>query len=297
MNRPIVIFDGNNTLFRAYYKFTGMKSRNGSSTSCIYGLPYISRRIINKFDAEKVYMVFDGGKSEFRKNILPEYKKRDPKIGFDIDDFIAQKNVTMELLYYMGCFVVQKPGDEADDWICYLTNKFTRKGKQVVIISADKDFRQLLNENVMIYDPGKDLKITHKNIKRLVGYEANQCVDYLCLDGDSSDKIPGYPGMGEKRCLDFFNKYSSIKEYINSEDKLKLPEKSKLEIIYKRNRQLIDLQYYYRKFTRKEKSTPLLFKEKPIVNNLKVREISIKYNINTFLEPDFLKPFKNLKNG
>ena len=293
-NKTALIVDGNNNLFRAFYKFTGMRTQQGSSTSCIYGFPYIIRKVINKFKPDIAYMVFDGGKSEHRLKVLPNYKNREKKIGFDYDDFIRQKDMVMEIMYNMGCYVIQERHTETDDWIMVLTRKLKKQGYGVIILSADKDFHQLLCDGVMQYAPTKDLKITHKNVKRHYGYEANQCVDYLCIDGDSSDKIPGYPGMGEKRIADFFSKFSSINEYLASDESIKILDKKKLEVIYKRNRKLIDLSYFYRKHLRKKK-IPYMFGKEPKVSIKYVSRLCRKQNINTFLEPDFLTPFKSLK--
>jgi DNA polymerase-1 len=281
--------DGNNLLYRAYYKFRGLTSPGGKPTSCIYGFPFILKSVISKFNPDFVYVVFDGGRDRHRIKIHPEYKKREQKLGFDYEDFKKQKEEVMALCTRLNCQVIFKQDMEADDLIYLLTRRL--EGKKL-ILSSDKDFNQLLSNGVEIYNPSKEVKVTLKSIERHFGYTAEQTVDYLILTGDKSDNIPGYPGIGEKRAMGFLKEYSSIRKYLKEEKHHKLINNALLAEIYARNKYLIDLRYFYRKYLL-GLQIPLF--GKPLFDAVYVAKISRQYSINTFSKTDFLKIFKDLK--
>lgn len=291
-NKTILIVDGNNLLFRCYFKFSGMVSKKGVPSSMVFGYPYVLKSLIGKFKPIKVFNVFDGGRSRERLRILPTYKQKDPKLGFDIDDFRVQKEEVMKLVSAINTDVVWKKYQEADDLIYMLVRKY-QKTHNVVIVSSDKDFNQLVSEKVICHNPHKGIEITLKNMKHRFGYEAHECVDYLILDGDNSDNIPGYKGMGEKRIREFLDMHSSIKNYLSSNMQYKSINNALLADIYRRNKYLIDLAYYYRKFNRKMKIPVIYFRN--VFDKYYLWEIADKYDITTFKKKDFIETFKQIK--
>ena len=287
----ILLIDGNNLLFRCYYKFAGMVSKSGTPSSMVFGYPYTLRSAINKFNPYMVINVFDGGKDNNRLGIHQDYKKREPKLGFDIEDFKVQKEMVMKLLLSLNNHVVWERYKEADDFIYSLVRKYKKK-YDIIIVSSDKDFNQLVEKGVTCFNPHKGISITHKNMKRHFGYDPYECVDWLILDGDSSDNIPGYKGLGPKTIRAFLDEHSSIKKYLKGGFSFKRINNELLATVYKRNRYLIDLAYFYRKFNRK---TSIPFYGIPKFDRDKIWRISTNYDINTFLKTDFQKPFKKLK--
>jgi len=301
MNR-IVIFDGNHLAYRAYYKFGNLKTIDGERTGVIYGMPYVAESLIRKLGPDKVAVVFDGGRHKSRIKILPEYKRRDPKLGFDRDDFYRQKDIGLEIFKALGLRVAWKKGFEADDIIAQITRRYYSKGWEVVIVSADKDFHQLLrpfNENedgggpVMMYNVSKGKMIDEYTLRLIYKYKPNQCVDFLCLTGDKSDNISGYPGIGEKRALKFLDEFGSIKNFLKDDGLIfgKM-DKQKLKKVYRRNRKLIDLKYFYRNYLIKES---IHWVNLGLFDEVNLREICNKYEINTFLKSQFINTFKNLQ--
>jgi len=290
-NKTVIVVDGNNLLYRCYFKFSGMVSKKGEPSSIMFGYPYVLKSLIGKFKPVSVYNVFDGGRSPERLKILPDYKKREPKLGFDIDDFRKQKSLLMEYLPYFNTYVTQKRKQEADDLIYQLVRRL-KKSYNVIIVSSDKDFIQMIDDNVICHNPSKGIEITRKNVKHRYGYNPEECVDWLILDGDKSDNIPGLSGMGKKRIREFLDTYSSIANYLNNNMQYKKLDNALLADVYKRNKYLIDLAYYYRKFNRKMKLTHI---GKPDFNPLKIREIADRFDIFTFNKKDFLQTYKKLK--
>lgn len=292
-----LIIDGNNLLHRAYHKYKNMVSSDGVPSSMVFGFPYILNSLINLHKPNKVIVAFDGGKDKARLKVLPDYKKRDIKGDFNYDNFIDQKKEVQRILECLGIPFSSKKGLEADDIIWLYARRYSRKG-QVVIVSTDKDFIQLIDKNISIWNPWKNERITHLNYNKYYPFSPEQCVDYLTLDGDTSDNIPGYPGVGEKTAITFLETYGSIKNYLED---LSLPEHKKIKRnvladIYKRNKLIIDIRFFC-------KTTKLKIKDIDLIDTQKIdkRELAIissKYSITTFNKQNFILTFKNLlKNG
>ena len=296
MNR-IVIFDGNHLAYRAYYKFGNLKTIDSVRTGVIYGMPYIAESLIRKLGPDKAVIVFDGGSHESRLKLLPDYKKRDKKLGFDAEDFFRQKDAGRDIFMALGLKVAWKRHFEADDIITQIARRYSRKGWEVVIISADKDFYQLIKPlskdgAIMMYNVSKNKMVDDYSFRISHNHRTDQSVDYLCLTGDKSDNIPGYPGIGEKRGIDFLEKFGSIKDFLNSDEKFGKMDKEKLREIYRRNKKLIDLKYFYRTYMAKE-SIPWLNPDAKLDMDKLTSTLS-QYEIASFLKPQFINTFKNL---
>lgn len=292
-----LIIDGNNLLHRAYHKFKNMKSKEGQNTSILFGFPFILKSLIDLNKPSGVLVVFDGGRSKIREEVLPDYKKREKKPDFDYDDFTFQKEELKKLLTHLCIPHTEIPGNEADDIIWYYARNFKRKGEHSFIVSTDKDFNQILSKNVSIWHPWKNKRITHKNVELIYGYTPEQCVDYLILDGDKSDHIPGYPGVGPKTALKFINNYGSIKEYLYTEGvkEDKKIKKKELEKLFLQNRIVIDLRLYLRRYMDKS-IIKIHHPAKAEINVPEIRYYESKYNITSFNNKRFITAFQKLLN-
>lgn len=293
MRRALVI-DGNHVTYRAYYKFKNLKTIGGINTSIVFGIPRILESLVRKFDyPDKVIVVFDGKKSKYRLGILPEYKQRDQKLGFDREDFIRQRQEAMDALGFLAVPVVYHKNYEADDLIALLTRRLPKY--HITIVSGDKDFNQLISETIDVYNVNKGKLLTLDNAYKELGYRADQTVDFLSLWGDSSDNISGYPGIGEVRAKKFLEQFGSIKEFLKGDEKFGKTDKILLKEIAFRNKKLIDLKYYYRKNLLKSK-IPYYSNNKDIDLSAFKRFCAIN-ETNSFLKPQFINTFKKLING
>lgn len=291
MRNKHLIIDGNNLAHRAYHQFKSMASKEGKNSSIVFGLPHILESLVRSQKPDRVLVVFDKGVDENRRKVLPEYKKREHREDFDYDNFIEQKRDVQRMLEYLGIPYIQPDQGEADDIIWLYARKYRRQNDQVVIVSTDKDFIQLLGKGISIQNPWKKIRITHKNVTNFYPYTAEQCVDYLILVGDKSDNIPGISGVGEKTAMKFLNTYGSIKEYLRGDaPEDKKITRSKLEPIYLRNRLLIDIRLFCRRYI-KEVAKPL-YKES--INKKELALLCSKYSITTFTKNNFLKTFERL---
>ena len=197
----------------------------------------------------------------------------------------------MNLLVCLGVKIVEIPKREADDVIWLLAKRLKRKN-QVVILSSDKDFNQLISENISIYNPKAGKRITHLNCFDEVGYHPHQCVDWLIMDGDTSDNIKGVPGVGPAKIKDFFKNYDSLKSYlISPKEELKYLPRHILEDIFLRNRIMIDIRLFTKRYF--DKSELFIRIPKRKINKAEFNMICSKYEISSFDER-FIKNFKKL---
>lgn len=291
MKNKILIIDGNNLLYRAYYKFSNLRTSKKVLSGIVYGFPYILNGMIKQQSPDDIIVVFDGGRDAKRMEVCPEYKQRDKKLSFDSENFYEQKEAVVKLLTCLGVKIVQIPKREADDVIWLLTKRLKRKN-QVVILSSDKDFNQLISESVSIYNPKAGKRITHKNCFGETGYEPHQCVDWLIMDGDASDNIKGLTGVGPAKIKDFFTKFDSIKEYlISSKEEVKSFPRHMLEPVFLRNRVLIDIRLFTQRYF--DKSELFIRVPKQKINKAEFNMICSQYEISSFDEK-FVKNFKKL---
>ena len=179
-------------------------------------------------------------------------------------------------------------GFEGDDLLAYLYFKKISKECLVTIVSSDKDFNQLLTtDRVKIFNPRKEEYVRQTNCESLFGYTPYETVDFLSLVGDSSDDIPGFPGIGPVKARKFLDKWHSIAKY------LELNADAKMKEVYERNRQLIDLKWFVDNHSLDLDKVLKTYTRRKI-NYEKFREVCIEYSFNSFMTDIFIEPFKKL---
>ena len=292
IEKPLLIIDGNNTLYRAYYSYQKLNNK-GKKVSCIFGTPSIVKGLIEKFKPQETYICWDGKKSKERLRILPDYKKRTPKLNFDYKDFLYQKGIVMEMFYLLGIKQIYQWDMEADDNIYFLWRKLRKRNNPIIIISTDKDFNQLINSQTFVYNTYHNLTLDKKSIKEMKGYTPKQTVDYLTLLGDKSDNIQGYKGIGEKKAIEFLTKYSSIRNFLSLPEEHSIINKSTLTELMIKNKYLMDLRFYYKEFIRgKQKISYFKENKKPKLNKEGFFKICDEFYIRLFKKSAFLNAFQ-----
>lgn len=283
----LVLIDGDNNLHRAFHKFSRFKDSEGNSTSMIYGFPAIVGSLIKILKPDEVLCAFDYGKHERRLELLPGYKDREGRT--DRKDFNRQRKITQKIIRNLGIGYVREKGHEADDIIYWFIKKYKHIADEIIIVSRDKDFYQLISDQVIIYNPHDEVYYTDKDNR---GLTPKQSLDFLILNGDSSDKIPGYPGVGEVTAMALLEEYGSIQSFLNSDGEIKRIDKEKLKTIYKRNKELIGIKTFFR---RNLKDVEYKIHRRS-VNVDVIEKIANKHNIKTFHNESFLRPFLDLEN-
>jgi DNA polymerase-1 len=286
-----LIIDGDNHLYRAYFKHARM--RNGDdSVSALFGMPRIVASMIKKLKPAEVYIVWDGFRDKDRVKIHPEYKKSKARLGFDKDDLIRQKNLLMGIFGYLGIPQLHSPEIEGDDHSYMLARKLRASGKRVVIASSDKDFRQVISENLSLWDDRNNQMVTLENCETLFGYTPKQCADYLTLAGDTSDNIKGYPGMGEVRSLQFIKDHVSIKIYLKKRKPHGIQlDLKKLQEVVDTSGILVNLKMFYLRFLKGRKKVTFI-NERKSFNKKGYKSLCMRYGLRTHQAKTFIKTFQ-----
>jgi DNA polymerase-1 len=290
--KRVLLVDGNNILHQSFHKFEKLKSTDGKPSGAIFGFFKPLHMYIDRFQPDDVYITFDNGHSPLRDKLLPEYKEHRQNISYDRESLFAQKAVIMKILRMLRIkYLFDKnnsTGFEGDDLLAYLYFKKISKECLVTIVSSDKDFNQLLTtDRVKIFNPRKEEYVRQTNCESLFGYTPYETVDYLSLVGDSSDDIPGFPGIGPVKARKFLDKWHSIAKYLelNADDKMKE--------VYERNKQLIDLKWFVDNHSLDLDKVLKTYTRRKI-NYEKFREVCIEYSFNSFMTDIFIEPFKKL---
>lgn len=225
----LLVIDGKSIFYRAYYSFN-LSSRD-TPTGAVYGFFRIVFDIIKKIEADRIVIAWDKSKTNIRRRqeIYPEYKagrkKPDP-------DFYEQIPVLMELLRALGWQVLEYDDYEADDIMAALAKQYASPEVEVDLVSSDMDLLQAIGPNVEVWLPKSGAKVieefNEKIFEEKYGIRADEFLDLKALKGDSSDNLPGVPGVGEKgavKLLDQFDTLDGIYENIDKVQPEKLREK------------------------------------------------------------------------
>ena len=291
--KRVLLVDGNNILFQSFHKFEKLRSTDGKPSGAIFGFFKSLHMYLDRFQPDDVYITFDNGHSPLRDKLLPEYKGHRKNISYDRESLFAQKAVIMKILRILRVKYLfdnnNSTGYEGDDLLAYLYFKKLNPEWLVTLVSSDKDFNQLLTtDRIKIFNPRKEEYVRQTNCKELFGYEPKETVDYLSLVGDSSDDIPGVPGIGPVKARKFLDKWNSIDKYLelNADD-------NKMREVYERNKQLIDLKWFVNNH-KLDITTVLKEYTRRSINYTKFKEICIEYSFNSFMTDIFIEPFKKL---
>ena len=219
-------------IYRSYFAFIKRPLTNaaGENTSAPFGFTRFLLDIRENFDPDYLAVVFDAGVS-FRDVEYPEYKATREKMP---DDLRASLGRIRDILDGFNDPVVELEGYEADDVIGTLAIKARDQGLEAVIVSGDKDFYQLIGPGIHLLNPGRGGAtgvasewVTEENAIEKFGIPPSQVADYLALVGDSSDNVPGAPGIGKKTASSLLQNYEDIEQLIVHAEELKPPRASK----------------------------------------------------------------------
>jgi DNA polymerase-1 len=205
----LLLVDGHAYAYRAFYAIRNLRSPEGRPTNGIYGFIKMLGRMRELIQPAFLAVVWDGGLSRERLELVPDYKAHRPEMPEDLSTQIAEIQVYLEAA---GIVSLQDSGIEADDWIAALAVDASGRGLRVIIASSDKDFYQLISGEIGMLNPAdKAEKIwTANDVKCKTGVEPHQIVDWLSLMGDAVDNIPGVPGVGPKTAAELMNQFGSI---------------------------------------------------------------------------------------
>ncbi|MEK7712077.1 MAG: 5'-3' exonuclease H3TH domain-containing protein, partial [Pseudomonadota bacterium] len=209
--KPLVLVDGSSYLYRAFHAMPNLSNSRKEPTGAVYGVTNMLRRLLKDYDPEQVAVVFDAPGKTFRDDIYPEYKAHRPPMP---DDLRSQIEQIHEIVRAMGLPLLMIEGVEADDVIGTLARQAAAEGRDALISTGDKDMAQLVDGHVELVDTMKDARYDRAGVQARFGVPPERIVEYLALIGDTSDNIPGVPGVGPKTAVKWLTEYGSLDNLI-----------------------------------------------------------------------------------
>lgn len=192
---PLILVDGSSYLYRAYHAFPPLTNSAGEPTGAMYGVLNMLRSLLLQYQPSHVAVVFDAKGKTFRDELFAEYKSHRPPMP---DDLRAQIEPLHQMVKSMGLPLLVVPGVEADDVIGTLALEAEKAGHAVLISTGDKDMAQLVTPGVTLINTMNNTILGPDEVVTKYGVPPELIIDFLALMGDSSDNIPGVPGVGEK---------------------------------------------------------------------------------------------------
>ncbi|MEJ4047233.1 DNA polymerase I [Erwinia sp. SLM-02] len=206
---PLILVDGSSYLYRAYHAFPPLTNSAGEPTGAMYGVLNMLRSLLLQYKPSHVAVVFDAKGKTFRDELFEEYKSHRPPMP---DDLRAQIEPLHTMVKAMGLPLLAVSGVEADDVIGTLALAAEKMGKPVLISTGDKDMAQLVTPNITLINTMNNAILGPEEVKEKYGIPPSLIIDFLALMGDSSDNIPGVPGVGEKTAQALLQGLGGIKD-------------------------------------------------------------------------------------
>ena len=194
-DNPLILVDGSSYLYRAYHAFPPLTNSAGEPTGAMYGVLNMLRSLIMQYQPTHAAVVFDAKGKTFRDELFENYKAHRPPMP---DDLRAQIEPLHAMVKAMGLPLLAVSGVEADDVIGTLAREAEKVGRPVLISTGDKDMAQLVTPNITLINTMTNTILGPDEVVGKYGVPPELIIDFLALMGDSSDNIPGVPGVGEK---------------------------------------------------------------------------------------------------
>src|SRR5712675_2634188 len=225
-NKPIrnlYLVDGSGYLFRAYHALPPMTRPDGVPINAVYGFcRMLVADLLDKPEVDHVAMILDAGSVTFRNQIYDKYKANRPPPP---DDLIPQFPLIREAAKAFNVTVCESDGYEADDLIATYARLAVEAGATCTIVSSDKDLMQLIRPGVEMMDPIKKTKIGPEAVMEKFGVAPDRVVDVQALAGDSTDNVPGVPGIGVKTAAQLIVEYGDLETLLQRAGEIKQPKR------------------------------------------------------------------------
>ena len=225
-NDHFYLIDGSGYIFRAYYALPPLtRKSDGLPTGAVSGFCSMLFKLLEDSKSDKnlqkpthFAVIFDSARKTFRNEIYSDYKANRAEAP---DDLAPQFEYIRKSVLAFNLPSVELINYEADDLIATYVDKILKEGAKVTIVSSDKDLMQLYKKNVRIYDPMKNKFITEDDVIKKFGVNSSKVIDVQALAGDSSDNVPGVPGIGVKTAAELINKYGTLEKLLDHAEEIK----------------------------------------------------------------------------
>ncbi len=242
--RRVVLVDGSGYIFRAFFALPPMTRGDGTPVNAVFGFSSMLFKLMQDHANDDMIVVFDAGRVSFRNEIYDRYKaNRDEPPP----ELVPQFELVRDAARAFGLPAVEVEGFEADDLIATYVDRARAMGREVVIVSSDKDLMQLVAEGVRMWDPMKAKEIGPAEVEERFGVGPELVQDCLALAGDSSDNVPGVPGIGVKTAAQLLLEYGSLEALLAKAGNIKQPKRRQSLIDFadqaRLSRQLVALRH------------------------------------------------------
>ncbi|MFO7606603.1 MAG: DNA polymerase I [Desulfurivibrionaceae bacterium] len=206
-SEPVYLIDGSAYIYRAYHAISPLTNSSGLPTHAVFGFINILLRVIREKEPRYMAVAFDLKGPTFRHEIYKDYKANRPPMP---EDLACQIPYVREAVAAYNIRFLEEAGFEADDLIASAARHLERKGHEVVVVSGDKDLMQLVDRKTSFWDPMNDRYFDRDGVAAKYGVSVDALLDYFALIGDSSDNIPGVPGVGPKTAAKLIVEFGSL---------------------------------------------------------------------------------------
>ena len=218
----VYLIDGSGYIFRAFHALPPMTRADGTPVNAVYGFTNMLLKLVEDSDAEFIAVIFDAGRRSFRNDLYAGYKaQRPPPPPELVPQFALIRDATR------ACNVpaIELAGFEADDLLATYARQAAALGHKVTIVSSDKDLMQLVGGTIELFDPIKSRRIGDAEVREKFGVGPDKVVDVQALAGDSSDNVPGVPGIGVKTAAELINTYGDLDNLLARAGEIKQPKR------------------------------------------------------------------------
>ena len=277
----LYLVDGSSYIYRAYYAIRQqLTTHTGFPTKAIYGVTKMLMKVLREKDPKFIAILWDAKGPTFRHDLYEDYKANRPPMP---DDLTVQIPYIRKVVEGLGLPQFEKVGYEADDIIATLVEKMP--DSEILVVTGDKDLSQLISNRVSIWDPMKDKFIDLAKFIDEFGIEPAQLADVMALSGDTSDNIPGVPGIGPKTALKLIKKYGSLENLLKNLENIDKPKKLRQRLEENKDRILL-----WKKLVSLDHNVPLEID----LNSLRKKPVNVKELRTLFKELEFTSFLKEL---
>jgi len=218
----LVLVDGSGYIFRAFHGLPMMNRPDGTPINAVFGFTKMLLKLMADLSPSHIIVIFDAGRVTFRNEIYPEYKanRTEPP-----EELVPQFALVREAALAMGLPVLEREGFEADDLIASYARMAEEAGMASLIVSSDKDLMQLVRGQVRMFDPMKNRAIGPDEVIEKFGVTPDRVVDVQALAGDSTDNVPGVPGIGVKTAAELINHFGDLDRLLAEAGTIRQPKR------------------------------------------------------------------------
>lgn len=214
----LFLIDGSSYIYRAYFAIRHLSNSKGFSCNAVLGFTKMLLKVIREHNPDQLAVIYDAKGPTFRKEIYAEYKANRAKMP---DDLVPQIQIIKDVVAGFNLVSIERQGFEADDIIATLARQKSAEGLEVTIVTGDKDLMQVVNERVQLLDTMKDKFSGLAEVAERFGGTPDKVIEVQALAGDSSDNVPGVPGIGEKTAKALIEEFGTVENLLANIDRVK----------------------------------------------------------------------------